>query len=59
VAYTLWDDFGQFWLRLFRRQKQPSPPEDKSGELNELTENRPAADKPDRKKHREIVPQVM
>jgi HAE1 family hydrophobic/amphiphilic exporter-1 len=59
VAYTLWDDFGQFWLRLFGWRKKFTTPEDKSGEFNELTENRPPADKPDRKKHREIVPQVM
>jgi hypothetical protein len=59
VAYTLWDDFGQFWLRLFRRQKKSAPPNDESGEFDELSENRPAEDKPDRKKHREKVPQVM
>jgi HAE1 family hydrophobic/amphiphilic exporter-1 len=59
VAYTLWDDFGQFWLRLFGRRKKSTTPEDKSGEFNELTENRPPTDKPDRKKHREKVPQIM
>jgi HAE1 family hydrophobic/amphiphilic exporter-1 len=62
VAYTIWDDFGQFWLRLFGRRKKSEAfgdeSADKIGDFEELSDNLPAEDKTDRKKHREKVPQV-
>jgi HAE1 family hydrophobic/amphiphilic exporter-1 len=62
VAYTLWDDVGQFWFRLFGRREQPVVSERKSDEesknekeYEKIPENRPVQDEPERKKHRDKV----
>ncbi|MGA2058974.1 MAG: efflux RND transporter permease subunit [Thermoguttaceae bacterium] len=57
VAYTIWDDVGQFFSRLFGRQKPPSAPEKKvEQDHKELLDKRYVRDESDHKKHREKLP---
>jgi HAE1 family hydrophobic/amphiphilic exporter-1 len=57
VAYTIWDDVGQFFSRLFGRQKSPPAPESKADQdYKELPDKRYLRDESDRKKHREKLP---
>ncbi|MGA2799436.1 MAG: efflux RND transporter permease subunit, partial [Thermoguttaceae bacterium] len=57
VAYTIWDDVGRFFSRLFGRQKSPPAPE-KKVELDrkELPDKHYVRDESDHKKHREKLP---
>ncbi len=57
VAYSIWDDVGRFFLRLFGGQKPPPTPEKKvEHDLKELHDKRYLRDESDRKKHREKLP---
>jgi hydrophobic/amphiphilic exporter-1 (mainly G- bacteria), HAE1 family len=63
VAYTLWDDVGRFWHRLFGRREQSVAPVEKAKQVKESeresekpSENRPVHDEPDRKKYRDKLP---
>jgi hydrophobic/amphiphilic exporter-1 (mainly G- bacteria), HAE1 family len=57
VAYTIWDDVGRFFLRLFGGKKSPPPPEKKIEQNNkELPDKRYVRDESDYKKPREKLP---
>ncbi len=53
VAYSLWDDLGQFWFRLIRRTKRPAPAE---SEDREFTEGPRLPSKPEYEKLPEKLP---
>jgi HAE1 family hydrophobic/amphiphilic exporter-1 len=55
VAYTLWDDVGQFFLRLFGRGKPPAATEKKAKQLERIPDDT-IREEPERKKHHEKIP---
>jgi HAE1 family hydrophobic/amphiphilic exporter-1 len=57
VAYTIWDDAGRFFSRLFGGQKPPPAPERKvEQDYKQLPDKRYVRDESDHKKHREKLP---
>jgi HAE1 family hydrophobic/amphiphilic exporter-1 len=57
VAYTIWDDVGRFFSRLFGGQKPPPAPESMVEEdYKEPPDKHYVRDESDRKKHRDKLP---
>lgn len=61
VAYSLWDDVGQFWMKIFGRRDKQTPTDSHRDEKDHVQANLetieiPVTTEPDRKKHHEKRP---